>query len=516
MIEKKDADALPNVPAAQQEQLWQSIIELAKILGQQNEFDEMIRIVGEKTGALLHAESVLLLLLNPRTQQTVKTLFKAGGAVSPRYHNLQNQISGWILTNQQSLLSANLLQDPRFAKTCFKDVSVKSVIGVPLRVEGFLIGSIIALNKEGNESFLQKDLVFLEAIAVLAAPYLRNVQQLQHYFEAPLPENSLRAKYERLGLFGKSKSFMSLLQSVEAAARCDVRVLLEGQTGTGKELVARAIHQCSRRSEATFIAVDCGAIPEHLLESELFGHSKGAFTGAQFERKGLFAEADHGVLFLDEIVNLPIEMQAKLLRVLQEGCIRPIGSNKSVEVDVRIIAAASVSLRDQVMQKKFREDLFYRLYVYPINIPSLHDRREDIPLLADHFLRNYAEQQNKHIGALHKEVLDVLCNHTWTGNIRELENTVQRLVTLAPAKAETLTFSVLPKNQREPFLQMKNSRDDRLEQKSLQEKLAGYEKDLITSALEENKWNQSAAARQLKISVQALRYKIDKLDIRQK
>ena len=515
MLEQNNMVVSLNSLEPGQEQLWQSVIELAKILSQQNEVDEIIRIIGEKTGALLHTELVLLLLLNPRTQQTVKTLFKAGAAVSPRYHNLQNQISGWILANQQSFLSPDLLQDPRFSKASFKDISVKSVLGVPLRIEGLLIGSIILLNKENDDFFTNKDLSWLEAIAVLAAPYLRNVQQLQHYFEVPLPENSLRAKYEKLGLFGKSKSFLSLLQSVEAAARCDVRVLLEGQTGTGKELVARAIHRCSQRSEAPFIAVDCGAIPEHLLESELFGHSKGAFTGAQFERKGLIAEADHGVLFLDEIVNLPIEMQAKLLRVLQEGCIRPVGSNKSVQVDVRIISAASVSLRDQVMHKKFREDLFYRLYVYPINIPSLHDRREDISLLANHFLRIYAEQQNKHIGALHKEVLEVLCNHAWNGNIRELENTVQRLVTLAPPRAETLTFSVIPKNQREPFMQMKNNRADGIEQKSLQGKLADYERDLITSALQENEWNQSAAARQLKISVQALRYKIDKLGIKQ-
>lgn len=515
MLEQTTTIAGQNAPEAEKQQLWPSILELGKILSLQKELEEIIRIIGEKTGALLQAELVLLLLLNPRTQQTVKTLFKAGEAVSPRYHNVQNQISGWILANEQSFLSVDLLQDPRFSKAWFKDVSVKSVIGVPLRVEGFLIGSMILLNKEGNESFSQEDLALLEAIAILAAPYLRNVQQLQHYFEAPLPENSLRAKYEKLGLFGKSKTFLTLLHSIEAAARCDVRVLLEGQTGTGKELVARAIHRCSRRSAAPFVAVDCGAIPEHLLESELFGHSKGAFTGAQFERKGLFVEADHGVLFLDEIVNLPLEMQAKLLRVLQEGCIRPVGSNKSVQVDVRIISAASVSLRDQVLQKKFREDLFYRLYVYPINIPSLHDRREDIPLLADHFLRIYCAQQNKQIGALHKEVLDVLCNHAWTGNIRELENTVQRLVTLAPSRAETLTFSIIPKNQREPFTHMQNRRTDRLEKESLQEKLADYEKNLITSALQENEWNQSAAARQLKISVQVLRYKIDKLAIRQ-
>ncbi len=515
MLEQNHTDALQNSSEAEPEQPWQSVIDLAKILSQQNDLNEIFRLIGEKTGALLHAELVLLLLLNPRTQQTVKTMFKAGAAVSSHYHNLQNQISGWILSNNQSLSSPDLQQDPRFSKVSFKDISVKSVMGVPLRVEGLLIGSIILLNKENGDSFTDKDLYWLEAIGGICAPYLRNVRQLQHYFETPLAESSLLAKYEKLGLLGKSKPFIALLLSIEAAARCDVRVLLEGKTGTGKELIARAIHKCCSRSAAPFIAVDCGAIPEHLLESELFGHCKGAFTGAQKERKGLFEEANHGTLFMDEIANLPFEMQAKLLRVLQEGCIRPVGSNKFIQVDVRIISAASASLREQMLQKKFREDLFYRLYVYPITIPSLKERKEDIPLLVNHFLNLYVKQQNKNITHLHQDVMDLFSEQDWTGNIRELENSVQRLVTLTDAQVTILTFSLLPTTLRQEFLNMKNKIAADLENKSLQEKIAEFESALITAALQESAGNQSAAARKLKISVQDLRYKIDKLGIRQ-
>jgi transcriptional regulator with GAF, ATPase, and Fis domain len=491
----------------------QDIIELAHILSRQNDLNEIIRLIGEKTTVLLHAEMTLLLLLNPRTQQTVKTLYRGGEAIPPRFHNMQNQISGWILSQNKSFHSTDLLHDPRFNFIRYKEDAITAAIGVPLCVEGFPIGTIILLNKADQPAFSTSDLELLEAIAVIVAPYLRNVKELQHHFETPLPANSLLAKYQKLGLLGKSKSFLALLQSIEAAARCDVRVLLEGQTGTGKELVARAIHRCSSRSEAPFVAVDCGAIPEHLLESELFGHSKGAFTGAHSDRKGLFEEADRGVLYLDEIANLPFDMQAKLLRVLQEGVIRPVGSNKSVQVDVRIISAASMSLRQQMDDKRFREDLFYRLYVYPIHMPSLHDRREDIPQLADHFLRMYAEQQNKKISGLSKDLLDILLLHNWQGNIRELENVMLRLVTLAPLNVELLSLALLPKEQREQFKQMKNSVADRLEKKTMQEKLAAYEKELILAALHENGWHQSATARMLKISVQALRYKMNKLNI---
>lgn len=492
----------------------QNIIDLAKSLSLQNEMSEISRIIGEKISRLLNAEVVLILLLNPATQQTVKTVHKVGPDASARYHALQNQISGWILHNNQALLSADFHTDNRFSKMIVKDIPVQSVLGIPLRIEGMLIGSIILLKKSKEKSFTELDLIYLETIGIISAPYLRNVQQLQNYVKVALNEATLLGKYHKLGLLGKSKSFLTLLQAIEAAAPCDVRVLLEGQTGTGKELIARAIHSCSPRSSGPFVAVDCGAIPVHLLESELFGHIKGAFTGAQNERKGLIEEANHGTLFMDEVTNLPLDMQAKLLRMLQEGEIRPVGSNKSRKVDVRVISAASASLQEKIDRQQFREDLFYRLYVYPISVPSLNERREDIPVLAGHFLKKYAAQQNKSLTCFSRDILHLMTQHTWAGNIRELENLVRRLVTLAPPETTLLTLSALPSNVREQLSKMDRTFADSLDDKSIQEKMADLEAELVCSSLQEHHWNQSAAARKLKISVQALRYKMEKLGIR--
>ena len=204
-------------------------------------------------------------------------------------------------------------------------------------------------------------------------------------------------------------------------------------------MLARAIHTFSARNNKPFVAIDCGAIPLNLVESELFGHVKGAFTGATTDRKGLFAEADSGTLFIDEIASLPIDMQAKLMRVLQEGEIRPIGSNSTHKVDVRVIAAGSTSIRQLVDAGQLREDLYYRLHVYPIPVPSLRERQRDIPILANHFLSKFAGQQGKRAQAFHEEITDFMRIRPWPGNIRELENFVERLVTLCPPNMEIVS-----------------------------------------------------------------------------
>jgi len=358
-----------------------------------------------------------------------------------------------------------------------------------------------------------KDLSLLEKFAAITAPFLSNVQKIQEYFNTPLPEAAILSKYEELGLLGKSPQFIELLRAIEAAACCDVRVLLEGKSGTGKELIARAIHQFSPRKHYPFIAIDCGTIPENLIESELFGHVKGAFTGAAKDRKGLFEEANQGTLFMDEITNLPQNMQAKLLRVLQESEIRPLGSNQSRKVDVRIIVASSAPLRNLVDQQLFREDLYYRLHVYPIHIPTLNDRREDIPLLARHFLKKFARQQNKQLGSISKPVLNFLRNRNWTGNIRELENFIERMVTLTPAGNTSLDSKIIPQEFKKEFKTYSGINDEYTIQKSLLENIADYEKQLIRQALVDSDWNQSLAARELKVSERTVRYKMEKLGI---
>jgi transcriptional regulator with GAF, ATPase, and Fis domain len=257
------------------------------------------------------------MMVNPQTRHTIKTVIREVQQDTDRkYHSLQNQITGWLMKTNESLLSKNIKEDQRFAKVKMDELKVKSVTAVLLKVGAIILGSLIVLNKKNKGEFANKDVSLLKRIATISAPYLRDVQKIQQLFEVPLPEESLLYKYEMLGLRGKSSKFIQLLKTIEAAAKCDVRVQLQGESGTGKELIAKAIHKLISRNDHLFLAIDCGSIPEHLIESELFGHVKGAFTRAVSDRKGLLEESNGGTLFMDEITNLPLDVQIKLMRFL--------------------------------------------------------------------------------------------------------------------------------------------------------------------------------------------------------
>ncbi|MCK6619059.1 MAG: sigma-54-dependent Fis family transcriptional regulator [Calditrichaceae bacterium] len=489
------------------------LVDFADVLSQQNNFQEIVRIICQQISQWLNADAAFIMMANPHTRQTVKTIYREGQMVDHSHlKSVQYQISGWLMQQEQPLITPNIQKDPRFKGVIWEDISIESVLGIPLQIEGILLGALFIMREEDKGKFSEEDLLFLKKIVIIATPYLRNVQELQRYFNVPLPEAALLTKYKQLGLLGKSPVFLELLQSIEAAARCDVRVILEGQSGTGKELIARAIHQLSQRSDYPFVALDCGAIPEHLLESELFGHVKGAFTGANQDRVGLIKEADQGTLFLDEVANLPYAMQAKLLRVVQEGEVRPVGSNKSQPVDVRIITASSTALSKLVEQQKFREDLYYRLYVYPIRVPSLNERRDDIPVLAHHFLHRFAQQQKKPAESFHTGLLAWIKERQWKGNIRELENFVERLVTLSSDKGHIVDPAMLPPDFKEEYENFQQQYMN-TSHPPLPECLAAYERDMIEKALVECTNNQRKAARYLKISESTLRYRMEKLGI---
>lgn len=485
-----------------------SLFELADLLSHQHDFDESLRLITQKVLGLFNAETASIVLVNPNTQHTQKTIMRQGGAVSEKQlHLLQTNIVGWINKNRTHFLSGGIQTDARFRKDLFQNCHINSALSVPLFFQGVMIGFIILLD-ERKDQFNADDLVLLERCALVCAPALGSSPRIEDYFKTIMPQAALLKKYEACGLLGKSSAFIELLKSVEAAAFCDVRVLLEGHSGTGKELIARAIHTHSSRANHPFVAVDCGAIPENLVESELFGHAKGAFTGATQDRKGLFEEAHLGTLFMDEIENLPLHMQAKLLRVVQEGEIRIVGSNRVRKVDVRIIAASSNSLQAMVENGAFREDLYYRLYVYPICIPTLRERQDDIFLLAHFFLKRCAEQQEKKVTSIDNSILKFLKTRTWKGNIRELQNFIERLVTLVPADHKMISRTDLP-----PKLLQELKTDAVAGAGSVKQAVADYEKQLYLNALQSHDWNQSQTARFLKMSERMLRYNMQRLGI---
>lgn len=492
----------------------ENLIDLAATLSSQKNFQEILRLVTQSVSTLLNADISLIMMLNPKTQHTIKTIFKDGKEENnhSRYKNIYNQISGWLLKSNKPLFTNNIKNDDRFRNIEWADLLIKSAIAVPMYSEGIQTGSLILINKN-DPSFSKDDLGFLEKVSVIVSPYLRNVQQLQQYFNAPLSDETLAAKYRALGLLGKSELYFDLLQAIEAAARCDVRVLLEGQNGTGKELISRAIHTFSDRSDKPFVAVDCGAIPGHLIESELFGHLKGAFTGATQDRKGLFKQADKGTLFLDEIANLPLDVQSKLLRVLQEGEIRPVGSDVSFKVDVRIVAASSTSLKKMLIENKFREDLYYRLHVYPVIVPSLNQRAEDIPLIANNTLQKFSKAQGKKADHFNGRIIDFMRERNWKGNIRELINFIERMVTLTPAEATQIGTEIIPADLLDEFKHFLKDKKNTVT-KPLKEQLFENEKEIIQKALIAHNWNQTKAAEALDLTEQLIRYRMKKLGIK--
>jgi DNA-binding NtrC family response regulator len=304
-----------------------------------------------------------------------------------------------------------------------------------------------------------------------------------------------RAVEQRFGfesIVGSSPALQSVFEQVRAIAGSDAAVLLIGESGTGKELVARAIHHNGARRDGPFVPVNCAAIPETLLESELFGHEKGAFTGADRRRRGLFAEASEGTLFLDEIGDIALPLQAKLLRALQDKRVRPVGGSQEIDLDLRLISATNRDLATLVAEGKFREDLYYRLAVIPVRLPSLRERPEDIPLLAAHFLARAAGALGKPLEGFDEEALAWLLRHRWPGNVRELENVVERAATLA--RGGRVTLADLHTEFATPASGGGATRPT----------LAELEADYIQRVLEETKGDKTAAARILGVSVRTL------------
>jgi DNA-binding NtrC family response regulator len=320
--------------------------------------------------------------------------------------------------------------------------------------------------------------------------------------------SQLRSRYRFDNVIGSSGALRGVLDIVSKVAEADSTVLITGESGTGKELIARAIHYNSRRAERALVTVNCGAIPEELLESELFGHVRGAFTNAVAHREGRFAVANEGTIFLDEIGDMSPNLQVKLLRVLQERTFEPVGSSKTLRVDVRVIAATNQLLEEAIRDGRFREDLYYRLNVIPIEVPPLRERREDIPLLAQHFLDVLRHERDTKIESISDEAMARLCTYAWPGNVRELENLIERL-TILRGDGE-IGLEDLPANFTEPGVSQPPAPQIPESGLAFREVVDDFETNLILQALEQTGWNKNQAAQLLGLNRTTLIEKIKK------
>ena len=368
--------------------------------------------------------------------------------------------------------------------------------------------SAISAIQQGAYDYIQKPFKVEQAKVV--------VERALEKYDLKSENLYLKETLEQKGRFGdivgRSEPMRKVFEMIERVAPTDSTVLVTGESGTGKELVARALHERSNVSDGPFRPISCGAIPENLIESELFGHEEGAFTGADSDKKGLFRAASGGTVFLDEVGELPENTQVKLLRVLQEKKVKPVGGNQELPVDCRIVAATNKHLREEIQEGNFREDLFYRLNVIPIELPPLRERRKDIPLLIDHFVDKYAESGGNEIEGVEADAKRILMNHSYPGNVRELENIVQRSVTLETG--DMISTDVLPYHlQEDSFEQVTRDieiPDEGLELENMVEQL---ERQLIDKALERADGVKKEAADQLGISFRSLRYRMKKYDM---
>jgi len=365
------------------------------------------------------------------------------------------------------------------------------------------IGDAVEAMKSGAADYIEKP-IDLDRVEIVIHKALERKRLASENLQL---RQLLEEKHRLTEIISASGPMEEVINIAGRTAKSKATILIRGESGTGKELLAKAIHYASPRGGKPFIAVNCAALNENLLESELFGHEKGAFTGADKTRRGRFELADGGTLFLDEIGDIPLSVQVKLLRVLQEQNFERVGGGESIKVNVRLIAATNQELEKLIEAGDFREDLFYRLNVVTIYIPPLSERKEDIPPLVNHFIQKYAAENNKNIDGISKEALDLLMRYDYPGNIRELENIIERSIVLA--RGDMIVTEDLP-----VYARISESEEKQQEDSSLTEMVERFEQKLIIEALDKAEGNQSQASRNLGIGERKLRYKLRKYKVK--
>jgi Nif-specific regulatory protein len=485
-----------------------ALLEATKVITRSLDLRETLQAVAQQAAGVTRAEASSVLLMDARKG---KLIFKAafgqkGDELLEREFDAELGIAGQVARSGQSRRINNCESEENFFKGFDSQLQfvTRNMICSPMIYQGKVVGVIEVLNSAGREGFTGDDEELLAIFANLAAIGMVNAERYEG-----LKRQNESLKLSEKGaehIVGSQRSLNAVMELVGKVAHTNATVLVLGETGTGKELIARTIHQQSSRAEAPFVAINCGALPEGLLESELFGHEMGAFTGAIGQKLGRFELAEGGTIFLDEVGELSPAIQVKLLRVLQEREFVRVGGVKTIAADVRVIAATNRDLQQMMSEGEFREDLYYRLNVFPVQLPPLRERRDDIPELVNYQVKRVATELKVPVCGVSDEAVRLLVEYRWPGNIRELQNVIERAVLLSSGRE--ISVADLPKE----ITGQPATLSAQPEAAALT--LPEHEKFLIVRCLEKNHWNQSETARQLGISRDHLRYRIKKYDLR--
>jgi len=493
---------------------FNTLIEINSLINSNDtDVHSLLVLIVDSATKLCQCEASSLMLVN---RETLELYFEVAtgvkGAEAAKFTiKLDEGIAGWVVTHNKSIIVNDVESDSRHSKKIPDQINYqsKTIMAAPMRIKDECIGVIELLNKKGDSYFTQDDLEWLEIFANQAALAVRN---LQNYEKATVEISHLQKELNRKkgyhDLIAKSPVILEKLEIIQRVAQTNSSVLILGESGVGKELFAERIHFLSARSAAPFVRVNCAALPEGLLESELFGHVKGAFTSAFQNRPGRFELADKGTIFLDEIGDIPLSLQAKLLRAIQQKTFEKVGSDVSQTVDVRILAATNRDIEAMVEKGEFRSDLYYRINVLPLYIPPLRQRPEDIPELAEFFLKKYQAETKKQFAGFSGDAMEFMLSYAWPGNVRELENSIERACVIGKGNLvqKDDLFMRIASETAEP--EGEGSRD-------LKNAVNSFKTHFIQKVLEENNWNQTEAAKAMDIQRTYLSRLIKELAIKE-
>lgn len=494
----------------------QLLSEVAQALAESLRLEETLMRILQSLDTHLKLQRGTITLLDPDTE-TIN--IKVAHGLSERSksqgrYKVGEGITGRVVQTGEPIVVPDITKDPRFLhRTKARDTAGGKKIAffcVPIKLEGRTVGTLSVDQQAGRADDFDARLRLLHIISTMVAQAIKLNKLVEMERATWRDENvrlrrELKSRFDVHNMVGKSNAMQEVYRLIEQVADSHATVLIRGETGTGKDLVAHALHYYSARSDKPFVKVNCTALPETLLESELFGHEKGAFTGAVERKLGRFERANGGTLFLDEIGDFPPNLQVKLLRVIQFREFERVGGTETIKANVRVLVATHKNLEEQIKTEHFREDLYYRINVFPIYLPPLRERKDDIMLLADHFLEKYAQENGKRITRISTPAIEMLTRYHWPGNIRELENCLERAVLLC--EDDVIRSEHLP-----PSLQM-IQKDDSTTAPSFTEIIANKEKELIIDALKKCGGQQRQAAQELGLTERILGYKIHKYGI---